>query len=109
MRSYRLYLYGRDQKIVGKSDFSADGSISALNMSDRIFRACGDTCVSYELWEGKTRIASPAISDRAAAMSNYEQQVVIDTEIALRDSWMQIGKSKDLLAALDALRGQAPN
>jgi len=109
MRSYRLYLCGSDLKIIGKSDFTAEGHISALNVADRIFRACGDICGSYELWEGKTRISSPADGGRAAVLSNYEQQVVIDTEIALRDSWTKIGKSRDLLAALERLQGRAPN
>ena len=104
--SFRLYLYSHDLKIVGKSDFNADGHVSALNVADRIYRCCPDTCISYELWAGPDRISSPHFEDRVVALNRYEQQVVVDTEIALRDSWTRIRESKNLLSALEELQQQ---
>ena len=106
MYSYRLFLRNGWQKmIIGRCDFMAEDLTSALKIACQIIDDCSDDCEGYDLLQDGRLISSAASRvDMAATFGNlnaYEQQVVIDREVALRDSAWVIRESKRLLASLE--------
>ena len=106
MPSFRLYLRGRMQRIVGRSDFEANDDSSALKISRRIADSCSDSCAGYDLWQDTRKISSAAttIGEGQMNLTESEQRVVIDTGIALRDSAWAIRNSKRLLESLEGVK-----
>jgi len=102
MPSYRLFLRNASHDIVGRTDFEAEDGLSALRVTHRIAMDCSDYCNSYDLLEeGKPISASNLSGLTHGFLSEIEQQIVIDREIALRDSLWRIRESKRLLAAIE--------
>lgn len=95
---------------VGREDFDAIDKAQALMIAAAIFYACSDIAFGYELWSGDERIPSPketAASDIRGHLSDYQQQVVIDRAIALRDSHWLVAGSKKLIHEIETLVGSS--
>ncbi|MBV9992123.1 MAG: hypothetical protein JOZ72_12630 [Alphaproteobacteria bacterium] len=107
MAAFRLFLTDYERGIIGRSDFEAEDAVSAMKIAHKIFECCGDACSGYELWQGSTPITSVAttVSLPGADLSEFEQRVAVDTEIALHDSAWAIRESKLLIAAVEAVQG----
>ena len=102
MPSYRLFLRNESHDIVGRTDFEAEGRSSALRVTYRIAMDCSDYCKSYDLLEDGRSISTSKLNGLAhELLSEIEQQIVIDREIALRDSLWRIRESKRLRIALE--------
>ena len=101
MTWYRLFLRDNSRRIVGRSDFHADNEESGRAIAARIAQDCSDICAGYDLLHnGRPVISSNDTSIILANLSERLQDIVIRTEIALRDSAWTIKESRRLLAAI---------
>jgi hypothetical protein len=104
---FRLFLRDDNRRIVGVSDFEAGNTLVAFRIAYRIAGACSDSCASYDLLEDGKPVSS---SDdvlyglASAFISELEQRIVVEREIALQDSPWRIGQSKSLGAAIEERR-----
>ena len=100
---YRLFLRTTEHTIVGRSDFNAVDRSSALKIAHRIAQDCSDKCATYDLLEDG-RIVATGLRVGSLTfdlLSDIQQQIVTDREIALRDSKWAIRDSHQLLAAIE--------
>ena len=105
MAWFRLFMRDKNKRIVGRSDFDADTTLSGLKIAYQISLSCSDVCASYELLEDGKLVSRPDGADgrgslRTAFLEELEQQIATTEEIALRDGIWAIGKSKRLRATL---------
>ena len=107
MATYRIYLRDHLLMICGRDDFDAEGDDTAIAIAGILADACSDRCGSFEVWQG-TRLVSGvlALSPRPrVALSELAggvaQSVVIDREIAIKDSMFAIASSRRLLKKLE--------
>jgi hypothetical protein len=102
---FRLFLRDRERLIVGRSDFEAEDAVAAGKVALRIFESCSDACAAYELWCGSSLMASATsrVGQPGADLDELQQNIVVETEIVLRDSAWAIASSRRLLAALHTM------
>lgn len=103
---YRLYLKNRSGLVVGREDFEAIDRAQALSIAAAIFNACSDIAADYELWMKDEQILSHkggTGSGMRAALSDHQQQIVIDVELALRASNWLVADSQRLIQAIEKL------
>jgi hypothetical protein len=94
--TYRVFFRDEDKAIVGRDEFHADDDGSAMVISHMIADACADRCAEFELWQGSRRV------DRRLATGSFPSAekiagIVIEREMAIRDSRWTIADSKRLL------------
>lgn len=92
--------------IVGRADFDAPDHAQSLLISATIYDACSDIAQRYELWNKDKLVAAPKTVEPGAlkALTARQQQIVIDTEIALHDSGSLISESQRLLEQMKTLK-----
>src|SRR5215831_18787066 len=106
MATYRIYLRDHLWMICGRDDFDAEGDDTAIAIAGILADACSDRCGSFEVWQG-TRLVSGvlALSPRPrvglSELAGSAQSVVIDREIAIKDSMFAIASSRRLLKKLE--------
>jgi hypothetical protein len=102
MSFFRIFLRNRNQGIVGRSDFDADDKQSGLRIAIRIADSCSDDCATYDLMQDGHLVSSgmkaAAASNAFVCLDDFEQRIVTDAQIALRESVWAIGTSKRLHA-----------
>ena len=102
MAWFRLFLRNSKGSIVGRSDYHAADEGSGLRIAQRIAEACSDACAGYELLQDGSLVASASNSAGTpeVELTEFEQQVARDAEIALRDSVWAVNESQRLIAAV---------
>jgi len=105
MAWFRLFLRNNKGSIVGRSDFHADDEASGLRIAYRIAESCSDACAGYELLQDGRLVASAsaAVGRPETDLTEFEQKIVVDAEIALRDSVWAVNESRRLIATLKGL------
>jgi len=102
MATYRIYFFGVEE-IIGRHDFEADNSPTAVHMAQALFDVCSDTCRSFDLWQGSKHISVPRLlrSLSFAELSAASQERVIQTEEQIAQSEWLVAKSRRLLEYLE--------
>jgi len=102
MASYRIYFVG-ERAILGRHDFDADNDRAAIQVAHVLFDACSDDCRSFDLWQGRRRIAVPRlfVPSTFEELSEATQERVLDTEERIAHSQWNIARSRRLLEMLE--------
>jgi hypothetical protein len=106
MRSYKFYMHHAGEAASAPQELVADSDADAANLAAVIANACGDVCTSFEVWEGQRLLINATVSGgcpTAAQLNRRAQMIVLDRELALRDSESQIAESRSLIRNIDAL------
>jgi len=105
MAWFRLFLRNTKGSIVGRSDFHADDEASGVRIACRIAATCADACAGYELLQDGRLVASASAGggNPEADLSDREQKIAMDAEIALRDSVWAVNESRHLIETLKGL------
>jgi CheY-like chemotaxis protein len=99
--AYLLYLRGHDGAVVARRSFSAFGDDEAATLAAILHEASSDIAAQCELWCGDREIVVPTQILTAAQVNVRLQKLVVDHEIALRDSRWHIAQSRRLLEKID--------
>jgi hypothetical protein len=88
--------------IGGRDDFEADDDRDALFIAQLLSNACADICETFELWEGARRVNTACAVPHSTAqqVNAHIQEIVIEHEMAMRDSKWRIADSRRLLDRL---------
>jgi hypothetical protein len=101
---YRLYLKNESGVILCREDFDAESRDGAAKIAWALCDACSDICQSFELWQGDHRIhcaGTPIATLTARDLGVYTQGIVIERELAIRDSRWLVAESKRLIAKIE--------
>ena len=99
-----MYLKNWSNETIGRADFDAADRAEALIIATAVLDCCSDMASGCELWNTSELVFSSKNSTLPKPDANfmdYQQQKIIDTEIALRDSNWLIAGSKKLVAAIE--------
>jgi hypothetical protein len=99
---YRVFFKDGDKAIVGRDEFHADDDASAMVVGHMLADACADRCAEFELWQG-TRRVDGRFDMGALPRSDKIAEIVIEREMAIRDSRWTIAESVRLLAQTSRL------
>jgi hypothetical protein len=85
----------RPRRLRGRTDEAA------VLIARKLRDACSDVCDTFELWQGARRVGWPLNSAGISPeqMNACTQKIVVEREIAIRDSAWQLARSKRLLDA----------
>jgi len=100
MPAFRLYLRTNDGRIICRDDFEAQDARTAQSIAETVFDACSDLAQVYELWDHNNPVCAarhPVTVPDAKSLKERTQQIVVDREIALRDSRWAVAQSERLL------------
>jgi len=100
MTTYRLYLRDAEKQIVGRDDFDSDNDARALLIARMLRDACSDKCAGFELWQHTRRVDLPCPNWSKFSADEIHAKVeaiVLDRELAIRDSRWTIADSARLL------------
>lgn len=101
---YRIYLRDGHGNVLSGHTVAVESNDEAIKIAAILCNACAETAASFEVWKGEM-LLTPSRAERtvaaAAEVSQRTQQIVIDTEIALRDSKRALAESRRLLDAID--------
>lgn len=88
MAWFQLFLMDRDGRIIGRSDYRAEDKVSGFRIAWRIAEACSDACAGYDLLQDGKLVASVSatVGKPDTDLTEFEQKVAMDMEIALSDS-----------------------
>jgi hypothetical protein len=106
VRNYKLYLHHNAHDVPDAIELIADCDEDAVKLATVVANACGDVCTSFELWETQRLLISGDIlgfAPTAAQLDGRLQKIVLDRELALRDSNGQLSESRSLLKSIDTL------
>jgi len=113
--TYRVYFRNRADAFVGRDDFEAEDDAQAMIVARKLRDACSDICSSFQLWQQMRRVDN-AFS-RAGNLNGGEaarqvQSIVLEREVAIRDSHWSVAESSRLLEQtqrlLDEVRQRVP-
>ena len=98
MARYRVYFVNWNASIAGRDDFDAEDDAQAAVIARLLRNACSDRCAGFELWQGAHRVDTllPKGFD-IKELSARVQDIVLERELALRDSKWSIADSQRLL------------
>ena len=107
MPLYRVYFRNQHAFIIGRDDFAAVDDDVAMVIGRKLADACADLCTGFELWQSGRRVdTSPEqIIPDANEIAARVQNIVIEREIALRESKWVVAESKRLLQESERLLG----
>ena len=94
--AYRVFFRDEDKAIVGRDEFHADDDASAIVIGHMLADACADRCAEFELWQG-TRRVDGGLAKGGFPSADKIAGIVIEREIAIRDSRWTIADSARLL------------
>lgn len=103
---YAVCFIDGDRRIIAMQMVRAESEEDALRMAAVLYDACSDRCESYEVWCGNVPVrtgTADLVPPAFKSLCNYAQNIVIEREIALRESQSAIAASKRLLAKLEEL------
>ena len=93
---YRVFFRDGSKAIVGRDDFHAQDDACAMVVGHMLADACGDLCTEFELWQG-TRRVDGRFAMGALPRAEKIAGIVIERELAIRDSQWTIAESVRLL------------
>ena len=98
MARYRVYFVNWNASVAGRDDFDAEDDAQAAVIARLLRHACSDRCAGFELWQGARRVDTllPKGFD-TKRLSSRLQDIVLERELALRDSRWSIADSQRLL------------
>ena len=98
MARYRVYFVNWNASVAGRDDFDAEDDAQAAVIARLLRHACSDRCAGFELWQGARRVDTllPKGFD-TKQLSSRLQDIVLERELALRDSRWSIADSQRLL------------
>src|SRR5215468_3535717 len=105
MPTYRVYFRNQHTFIIGRDDFVAADDEDAVVIAQTLADACSDLCTRFELWQSKRRVDTspeqtiPNVNEIAARVQN----IVLERELALRESKWVIAESARLLKETERL------
>jgi len=107
MASYRIYFVA-ERAIRGRHDFDADNDQAAIQIAHVLLDACSDDCRSFDLWEGRRRIAVPRlfVPSTFDELSEATQECILDTEERIAHSEWNIARSRRLLEMLERSKAE---
>jgi len=112
---YRVYFRNRADAFVGRDDFEAEDDAQAMIVARKLRDACSDICSGFQLWQGMRRIDkafSAAGNPNGGGATARVQSIVLEREVAIRDSHWSVAESSRLLEQtqrlLDEVRQRVP-
>jgi hypothetical protein len=105
MAGYRIYFLNGCSEIRAAHWFEAEDDETATWIAERLYLACSDACIAYEVWQGARMLATDTKPAPATAEAVIErrQEMLVRHEQALRDSAFAIARSRRLLEGLNRL------
>src|SRR5215472_5268569 len=99
MNTYRIYFRNQHAFIIGRDDFVAVDDEDAMVVGRKLADACSDLCTDFELCQSTRRLdTSPGQTiPNANEIAARVQSIVLERELALRDSKWVIAESARLL------------
>lgn len=94
---YSFCLREAGNAVVARSRFKVESDEEAAALAAVLFSALSDVVERCELWCGDREIPLPRRTPTAAQLNAHLQKLVIDQEIALRDTRQKIAQSRRLL------------
>lgn len=110
LTDYRLHLVDEAGAIQAREEFIAPNDDVALIVANMVYRACSDTCHSYELWQVDRRVIAFDGSRETIVVAPTDQQTVdiqqitLNLEDILQRSHWHIARSATLMAETERLR-----
>ena len=105
---YRLFLKSRTGETVGRSDYEAPDEKGSAVIAAAVFDACSDIAFGYELWNGNELVLSSnrlGAPDKLTELEAYQQEIIVNSAIALHESAWLVGESRKLLEEIVRLGG----
>lgn len=102
---YMACFYDAVGTLMGRCALAAESDDEAQDTAAVLYDACSDVCSYYELWKGRTAVRKAqyfVLAPTATELSRRTQQIVLDREIAIRDSQWHIADSRRLLDAMNS-------
>src|SRR5690348_13191155 len=104
MNTYRIYFRNQHAFIVGRDDFVAVDDEDAMVIGGKLVEACSDLCTGFEIWQSTRRLDTPGQTmPDANEIAARVQDIVLERELALRDSKWVIAESARLLKETERL------
>ena len=110
MTTYRLYLRDAEKQVVGRDDFDSDNDARAMLIARMLRDACSDKCAGFELWQNTRRVDLPCPNWSKFSADEIHakvQMIVLERELAIRDSRWTIADSARLLELTRRLLNKA--
>jgi hypothetical protein len=105
---YRLFLKSRTGETVGRSDYQAPDEKGSAVIAAAVFDACSDIAFGYELWNGDALVLSSnrlGVPDKLTELEAYQQEIIVNSAIALHESAWIVGESRKLLEEIVRMGG----
>src|SRR6185312_17417802 len=106
MAGYRLYFVDESGAIQAREEFDAPDDDLALAVANVVFRACSDTCHSYELWQDGRQVIAFGASRADSPVGLTDEQTVAVRKIALsleeglQGSHWRVGRIEKLITEI---------
>src|SRR6516225_4896561 len=98
MARYRVYFVNWNTSIAGRDDFDVEDDAQAAVIARLLRNACSDRCAGFELWQGGRQVdTSLTRGVDFKELSTHLQDIVLERELAIRDSRWSIADSRRLL------------
>ena len=104
-RDYRVCFYDALGTQMGRLDIAAGNDAEALDVAAVLYDACSDVCSYYDMWKGEKAVRKAEyflLAPTVAELSRHTQQIVLDREMAIRDSQWHIADSRRLIEKMGA-------
>jgi hypothetical protein len=113
--TYRVYFRNRADAFVGRDDFEAEDDAQAMIVARKLRDACSDISSGFQLWQQMRRVDkvfSSAGNPGRGEATRQVQSIVLEREVAIRDSHWSVAESSRLLEQtqrlLDEVRQRLP-
>ena len=101
---YRIYLRDHASDVVSGHTIAAESDDAAIRVASILCCACADVTAKFEVWKGEMLLnAGTAVAalPTPSGLSQRNQQIVIERELAIRDSHAALAESGRLMDAID--------
>lgn len=100
---YCIYLRELSGNVLSRHTLAIESDDEAIKVGAVLCYACADLSAGFEVWKGEflLMVGGIAPAPTREELSRRSQQIVIDREIALRDSRQALAESKHLLKTID--------
>jgi hypothetical protein len=102
---YTLYLRNGSETVLARQEINVDSDTEAATVAAVLHDACSDMVQRSEIWRGAHQVPETALPEpvpTAHQVNARLQQIILEREIALRDSRWQVAESRRLLQRINA-------
>jgi hypothetical protein len=111
---YRLYIVDEKGAIQARQEFVAPNDAASL-VADLVYRACSDTCPSYELWQAERQVIAfdGSRANMMAVPTDRQtidiQEITLRVEESLQRGHWHIARNERLIAETQRLKERIGN